>query len=160
MGGSHKVPSDSPASRPQELEPQHQLGGTTQIPQGKPRSSREKFTQLTANMEYLYPQPPAGPAPTYLLPVDILGVVRDDGLAGHVIGTTDTARPRPNYSESARKNKTKKQKTRECPPQRPWDAAEPIKERATTSSGLRPNPAHTPSPDQIMLTLWSLTLVI
>lgn len=110
MGGSHKVPSDSPASRPQELEPQHQLGGTTQIPRGKPRSSREKFTQLTANMEYLYPQPPAGPAPTYLLPVDILGVVRDDGLAGHVIGTTDTARPRPNYSESARKNKTKKTK--------------------------------------------------
>lgn len=112
MGGSHKVPSDSPASRPQELEPQHQLGGTTQIPRGKPRSSREKFTQLTANMEYLYPQPPAGPAPTYLLPVDILGVVRDDGLAGHVIGTTDTARPRPNYSESARKNKTKKNKKR------------------------------------------------
>lgn len=108
MGGSHKVASESPASRPQELEPQSQLGGTSQIPRGKPRSSREKFTQLTANMEYLYPQPQAGPAPTYLLPVDILGVVRDDGLAGHVIGTTDTARPRPNYSESAKKiNKTK-----------------------------------------------------
>lgn len=58
------------------------------MPLGKPRSSREKFTQLTANMGYLYPQPQAGPTPTYLLPVDILGVVRDDGLAGHVMGTT------------------------------------------------------------------------
>lgn len=111
MGGSHRVLPECPASRPQELEPQRHLGGTTQIPRGKPHSSREKFTQLTANVEYLYPQPQAGPAPTYLPPVDILGVVRDDGLAGHVIGTTDTARPRPNYFESARKNK--KQKTRE-----------------------------------------------
>lgn len=112
MGGLHQGPSESPSSRLQELEPQRQLGGTTQMPLGKPRSSGEKFTQLTANMGYLYPQPQAGPTPSYLLPVDILGVLRDDGLAGHVMGTTDTARPSPNYSESARK-------TRECPPRRP-----------------------------------------
>lgn len=55
MGGFHKVPSESTASRPQELELQRQLGGTTQIPRGKPRSSREKFTQLAVNMKYLYP---------------------------------------------------------------------------------------------------------
>lgn len=72
MGGFHKVLSESPASRPQELEPEsaplkHHWG-----------SPREKFTQLTANMEYLYPQPRAGPTPTYLLPEDIFGVVRND----------------------------------------------------------------------------------
>lgn len=36
---------------------------------------------------------------------------------------------------------------RECPPQRPWNAAESVKEKATTSSGLRPNPAHTLNAD-------------
>ena len=34
--------------------------------------------QLTANMGYLYPEPQAGPAPTYLLPVGILGMVGYD----------------------------------------------------------------------------------
>lgn len=45
---------------------------------GKPHPFRGKFTQLTANMGYLYPQPQAGPTPTYLLPVGILGMVRYD----------------------------------------------------------------------------------
>lgn len=45
---------------------------------GKPHPFRGKFTQLTANMGYLYPQPQAGPTPTYLLSVGILGMVRYD----------------------------------------------------------------------------------
>lgn len=110
------------------------------MPLGKPRSSREKFTQLTANMGYLYPQPQAGPTPTYLLPVDILGVVRDDGLAGHVMGTTQ---PQQGQAPTI----LRVQEKRESVQLGDHADAASVREKATTSSGLRPNPAHIRSPD-------------
>lgn len=92
--------------------------GWHHTPLGKPHPFRGKFTQLTANMGYLYPATsrasPHLPAPSgYSGNGEVLL-----GLAGHEMGTPDTARPGPYYSESARK-------TGERRPQRPWEPQRP-----------------------------------